>query len=168
MPIKIRIETPADVAAIDAVTVAAFLDTPHAAHTEQFIVKALRGAGKLAVSLVAEDAGAVIGHVALSPVVISDGSQGWYGLGPISVLPDRQRQEIGSRLMLAALDALREIGAVGCALVGDPHFYARFGFRLESALILPEVPPEYFQAILLRGPMPAGTVAFDPAFSAPA
>ena len=65
MPIKIRSETPADVAAIDTVTIAAFLDTPHAAHTEQFIVKALRGAGKLAVSLVAEDAGAVIGHVAL-------------------------------------------------------------------------------------------------------
>ncbi|HEX7988901.1 MAG TPA: N-acetyltransferase, partial [Stenotrophomonas sp.] len=54
MNIQIRPETPADIAAIDAVTVAAFLEAPHTDHTEQFIVAALRRSGQLTVSLVAE------------------------------------------------------------------------------------------------------------------
>lgn len=84
MPLTIRRETPADVAAIEAVTVAAFLNAPHTSHTEQFIVNALRKAGKLTISLVAEEDGQIVGHVAVSPVLISDGTNGWFGLGPIS------------------------------------------------------------------------------------
>lgn len=77
----IRQELPSDVAAIHAVTVAAFSNAPHTDHTEQYIVDALRKAGVLTVSLVAERAGDVVGHVAGSPVSISDGSAGWYGAG---------------------------------------------------------------------------------------
>ncbi len=80
----IREELPSDAAAIHAVTAAAFLNAPHTAHTEQFIVEALRKAGALTISLVAERGGEVVGHVALSPVSISDGSTGWFGLGPVS------------------------------------------------------------------------------------
>ncbi len=80
MEICIRNETPNDAAAIEAVTAAAFLEAPHTSHTEQFIVAALRAAGALSVSLVAEAEGAVVGHVAVSPVTISDGAIGWYGL----------------------------------------------------------------------------------------
>ncbi|HSY09065.1 MAG TPA: N-acetyltransferase, partial [Steroidobacteraceae bacterium] len=71
--------------AIEAVTIAAFLNAPHSGHTEHFIVSALRKAGKLTLSLVADAKGTIIGHVAVSPVSISDGSAGWFGLGPISV-----------------------------------------------------------------------------------
>ena len=85
MKIRIRSETADDVLAIEAVTAAAFRDAPHTSHTEHFIVNALRDAGQLSVSLVAEEDGDVVGHIAISPVSISDGSKHWYGLGPVSV-----------------------------------------------------------------------------------
>ncbi|MEC4630073.1 N-acetyltransferase, partial [Bacillus safensis] len=87
----------------------------------------------------------LLGHVAVSPVTVSDGSTGWYGLGPISVLPARQGQGIGAALMRAAIDALRQQGARGCVLLGEPAYYGRFGFRAEPGLVLPGVPAEYFQ-----------------------
>ena len=91
----IRTETPADADAITAVTIAAFATLEISQHTEQFIVKALRAAGALAVSLVAELDGQMVGHVAFSPVTLSDGTPGWYGLGPVSVLPAYQRHISG-------------------------------------------------------------------------
>jgi putative acetyltransferase len=162
----IRTETHADQAAIHALTKAAFLHAPHTNHTEPFIVDALRAAGALTVSLVAEDNGEIVGHVAISPVVLSDGSSGWFGLGPISVAPARQRQGIGAALMRYALDALRAQGAAGCVLLGDPAYYTRFGFAAHPALVLPGVPPEYFQAIALRGEVPAASVQYHAAFGA--
>jgi putative acetyltransferase len=165
--VRIRPEAAGDAAAIEALTVAAFRDHPHSGHTEQHIVRALRAAGQLTVSLVAiAPEGELIGHVAVSPVAMSDGTRGWYGLGPISVQPARQRLGIGTRLMHAALDALRALGASGCVLVGEPTYYGRFGFRAEPALTIPGVPPEYFQALVLAGPLPHATVTFHPAFDA--
>jgi len=134
MKIEIRNETAADVQAIEAVTIAAFLNAPHTSHTEQYIVSALRKAEKLTVSLVADANGKVIGHVAVSPVSISDGSSAWYGLGPISVMPDHQRRGVGSRLMREALRILREQGAAGCVLLGKPEYYRRFGFQVDPDL----------------------------------
>src|SRR5689334_15629559 len=108
MSIRLRPEVPTDSSAIEAVTVSAFLNAPHTSHTEQHIVSALREAGELAVSLVAETGGVIVGHVAISPVSIADGSLDWFGLGPVSVLPEHQRQGIGSRLIREALRILRE------------------------------------------------------------
>jgi putative acetyltransferase len=120
MNLKIRPETPADVHSIEAVTAAAFLNAPHTSHTEQHIVNALRNAGKLSVSLVAEADGTLIGHIATSPVSIADGASEWFGLAPIAVAPQRQRQGIGSALVLEALRILRERGASGCVVLGEP------------------------------------------------
>jgi putative acetyltransferase len=111
MKIDVRSETAADTAAIEAVTIAAFLHASHTSHTEQVIVEALREAGQLTVSLVADAEGVVVGHVAISPVSIADGASGWYGLGPISVAPEYQRRGIGSCLMREGLRVLREQGA---------------------------------------------------------
>ena len=166
MNLNIRAETAADVAAIEAVTSAAFLNAPHTSHTEQFIVNALRKAGVLTISLVAEADGIVIGHVAVSPVSISDGASGWFGLGPISVAPTRQGRGVGSRLMHEALRTLREQGAAGCVLLGEPEYYGRFDFRADPHLVLAEVPPEYFQAIFLDSSRPHGTVSYHDAFNA--
>ncbi|MGC1523647.1 MAG: N-acetyltransferase [Steroidobacteraceae bacterium] len=166
MNIEIRSETAADVRGIEAVTMAAFLNAPHTSHTEQFIVSALRRAGKLAVSLVADAGGAIIGHVAVSPVSISDGATAWFGLGPISVLPEHQRRGLGARLMGEALRILREQGAAGCVLLGDPNYYSRFGFQVDPNLTLPNVPPEYFQALSLNASRPRGTVWYHEAFNA--
>lgn len=166
MPVDIRHETPDDAAAIEAVTTAAFLDAEHTSHTEQFIVAALRRADQLAISLVADDDGAVIGHVAVSPVTIPEGTTGWFGLGPVSVAPDRQGEGIGAALVDRALEALRASGAAGCVVLGEPAYYGRFGFRAEPSLSLPGVPPEYFQVLAFRGVVPVGTVAYHRAFEA--
>jgi putative acetyltransferase len=172
MNIQIRRETPDDLPAIEAVTIAAFANAPHTSHTEQFIVRALRANNELTLSLVAEDQGQVIGHAALSPVTITDGhgrkTAGWYGLGPISVLPARQGQGIGSRLMEQALAELRAQHAAGCVLLGEPAYYARFGFRAHAGLQLPGVPPAYFMALALHGPVPEGIARYSDAFNATA
>jgi putative acetyltransferase len=166
--IHVRPETAADAPVIHEVTREAFLHAAHTDHTEQFIVDALRNAGALAVSLVAEREGAVVGHVALSAVEVGDGGvgQGWFGLGPISVLPAHQRQGVGVALMLAALQALRDRGAAGCVILGDPAYYGRFGFRPAAPLVLPEVPQEFFQALPLAADLPSGVVRYHAAFAA--
>ena len=162
----IRAELPADAKAIEQVTIQAFNDAPHTDHTEQFIVRELRAAGALALSLVAEIDGQIVGHVAISPVHISDGSQHWFGLGPISVIPQRQRQGIGSALMRAAISALQAQSAQGCVLLGEPDYYRRFGFRTVPGLELPGAPAEYFQALSFEGPPPQGQVSYHRAFNA--
>jgi putative acetyltransferase len=160
----IRPESPGDVEAIHALTAAAFQRAPHTSHTEHLIVDALRAAGQLAVSLVEERQGAVVGHVAVSPVTVSDGTRHWFGLGPISVLPGYQGLGVGSGLMRAALQRLRDQGAGGCVLLGEPAFYGRFGFRAVPNLLLPGVPPEYFQALAFNGRVPPGEVSYHEAF----
>lgn len=164
----IRAETPADIAGIHELTAAAFATAEHSSHTEQFIVDALRARGELPISLLAVDNGRLLGHVAVSPVTVSDGSTGWYGLGPISVLPDRQGQGIGAALMRAAINALRQQDARGCVLLGEPGYYSRFGFRAEPGLVLPGVPAGYFQALCLQPPLVQGEVRYSPAFDATA
>jgi putative acetyltransferase len=166
MQLQIRAETPADVAAVEAVTVAAFLNAPHTSHTEQHIVRALREAGALSISLVAELDGRIVGHVALSRVSISDGAADWFGLGPISVSPAQQRQGIGTRLMQEALRLLIQHHAAGCVLLGDPAYYGRFGFKAHPGLTLPGVPREYFQALCFGAAPARGTVTYHATFNA--
>jgi putative acetyltransferase len=160
----IREELPADAEAITRVTVLAFETLEVSGHTEQFIVRALREAGALTVSLVAEIDGQVVGHVAFSPISISDGSSGWYGLGPVSVLPAYQRQGIGKSLIETGLSMLKDLGGKGCALVGDPAYYERLGFRHYPELILDGVPPEVFLAMPFTDVVPRGAVTFHEGF----
>lgn len=166
--ITVRSEQPGDADTITLVTIAAFAHAEHTSHTEHLIVDALRRARQLSISLVAEDDGQIVGHVAVSPVAISSGEAGWYGLGPISVLPERQRQGIGAQLMHAALVELQQAGAAGCVVLGDPAYYGRFGFVPTAQLVLPDVPPEYFLAISFTGHSPTGTVRYHAAFDATA
>lgn len=164
--IVIRSETGADLNRIAEVTRAAFKTLEISNHTEQFIIEALREAQALSVSLVAEGAGRVIGHIAFSPVTISDGTQNWYGLGPVSVLPAYQRQGIGKALVREGLSRLKDINAQGCCLVGHPDYYRKFGFNNPPGLVYEGVPPEVFFALSFTGHMPQGTVAFHEGFKA--
>jgi putative acetyltransferase len=168
MNLIIRNEEEGDVDAIDSVTTAAFLNAPHTDHTEQYIVRELRNSNALSISLVAENQGEIVGHVAISPVTISDGSKEWFGLGPISVSPNIQRSGIGSKLMRSVLESLKNSGASGCVLLGDPAYYSRFGFQTAPSLVLPEVPPEYFQSLQFSGVLPSGEVTYHEAFNAKA
>ncbi|MCY1379125.1 hypothetical protein D3C81_2016270 [compost metagenome] len=70
--------------------------------------------------------------------------------------------------MHAALAGLRELAAQGCVLLGDPAYYARFGFAPQPGLVLPGVPPEYFQALSFSGHWPQGEVSYHLAFEATA
>ena len=163
---SIRDETDADVTAITEVTVAAFITLEVSDQTEQFVIEALRAANALSLSLVAESEGRVIGHIAFSPLTISDGTQNWYGLGPVSVKPEFQRQGIGKALIEEGLSWLKEINARGCCLVGHPEYYRKFGFNNVSDLVCEGVPQEVFFALSFDGHVPHGVVTFHEAFSA--
>jgi putative acetyltransferase len=162
----IRSETISDIGAISKVTIAAFKTLAISNHTEQFIINALRDANALTISLVAEIDGEVAGHIAFSPVSISDGSPNWYGLGPISVLPKYQKQGIGKSLVLKGLSLLKDMGGQGCALVGDPGYYERFGFKNIPDLIYENIPQEVFLVLPFNKNIPQGTVVFHKGFSA--
>ncbi len=164
--VVIRDETDADVGVISDVTIAAFKTLEISNHTEQFIIEALRVAKALTVSLVAEIDGRVVGHIAFSPVNISDDTRDWYGLGPVSVLPEYQRRGIGKSLIREGLSRLKDLNARGCCLVGHPDYYKKLGFKNILGLVHEGVPPEVFLALSLDGHIPQGTVTFHEAFKA--
>jgi putative acetyltransferase len=164
--IVIRNEMDDDVSTITEVTIAAFKTLAISNHTEQFIIEALRAADALTVSLVAEVNGRVIGHIAFSPVTISDGTPNWYGLGPVSVLPEHQRQGIGKALIWEGLSRLKDLNARGCCLVGHPDYYKKFGFKNISGLMLEGVPQDVFFTLSFDGHTPQGTVTFHEGFKA--
>jgi putative acetyltransferase len=166
LELLIRTETSADIEAITEVTSAAFKTLEISNHTEQFIIQALRAAEVLTVSLVAEMHGRVVGHVAFSPVTISDGTQDWFGLGPVSVLPEYQRKGIGKALIQEGLSRLKDLNARGCSLVGHPEYYRKFGFTNISGLVHEGVPQEVFLALSFDGHIPQGTVTFHEGFKA--
>jgi len=120
--ILIRDEKTSDFSAITELTVAAFATMEISGHTEQFIIEALRAAKALTISLVAEVDGRVVGHIAFSPVTMSDGTKDWYGLGPVSVLPEYQRRGVGKALIQEGLSHLKNLKAKGCCLVGHPQY----------------------------------------------
>lgn len=165
MTVEIRAEAPGDIASIRAVTAAAFEHAPFSTQTEAAIVDTLRRAGALSLSLVATDEGELVGHVAFSPVLIDGQTGGWYGLGPLSVHPNRQRQGIGQSLVARGLGELRDRGAAGCVVFGEPGYYRRFGFRGDADLSYAGAPPGYFQRCVFRGTPPKGEVRYHTAFA---
>jgi putative acetyltransferase len=162
----IRNETASDFDAITEITIAAFRTLAISNHTEQFIINSLRAADALTISLVAEIDGRVVGHIAFSPVTISDGSIGWYGLGPVSVLPEYQKQGIGKSLVNKGLSMLKELDGRGCAVVGDPNYYERFGFRNIPELVHEGIPQEVFLVLPFTENIPQGIVVFHEGFLA--
>lgn len=164
LPVLIRPEAPGEAQAIERVHVAAFESHTHSRQTEHLIVRALRAAGALAVSLVAERDGEVIGHIAFSAALINGQDCGWQLLGPVGVLPEHQRKGVGCQLVREGLAAIRRLGARGCVLVGEPAYYGRFGFAQSPSLSMPDVPSEYLLGLSFDGRMPEGAVSHHPAF----
>jgi Predicted acetyltransferase len=160
----IRPETAHDIPEIQKLIAIAFEGAPHSDGTEGAIVDALRAAGALTTSLVAERDGVVTGHVAFSPIDIDGKSFNWYGLGPVAVLPDQQRQGIGVQLIEAGLEEIKALGARGCVVLGDPAYYGRFGFSADAALQFPGIPPEYFQRLSFGDDDRNGIVRYHSAF----
>jgi putative acetyltransferase len=162
----IRPENSADVAAIRSLVTAAFRDAPHSGGNEADIVDGLRTGGALTLSLVAEDEGRIVGHVAFSPVAVNAEDVGWFGLGPIAVLTDKRRRGSGAALVETGLRRLRELGGRGCVVLGDPAYYRRFGFESDPGLRFADVPSGHFQRLVIDGEPLRGVVSYHPAFSA--
>ena len=160
----VRGERPEDAAAIRRVTEAAFAGHPHSEGTEPAIIDRLRADGDLALSLVAEADSEIIGHAAFSPTILSGGQDGWFSLGPISVLPERQGQGIGRALIEAAVAHWRNAGAQGLVVLGDPDLYGRFGFLRGAPLHLRGPLAGYFQVLPFTADIPDSAVGFAPAF----
>jgi putative acetyltransferase len=165
--VVVRAERPGDVPAIRQVNDLAFGQPG-----EGLLVDALREAGQLTVSLVAEPAGEIVGHIAFSPVTIEGhpDASGLAGLGPMAVRPDLQRRGIGSRLVREGLAASSAAGFRAVVLLGHPEYYPRFGFVPASRFSLRcvyDAPDEAFMALeLVPGALAslAGTVHYAPAF----
>ena len=94
------------------------------------------------------------------------GAKNWFGLGPISVAPDCQKQGIGTKLVNEGLNLLEDLGAAGVCVVGDGGYYERFGFRSPNGLKHEGVPQENFLALSFCNRIPTGVVHFHRAFTA--
>ena len=164
MSYAIRPERRGDEGTIFALTEAAFRDMPFSDGDEQHLVDRLRADGDLTLSLIAEDADRIVGHIAFSPVTIGGEDMNWFGLGPVSVWPERHKQGVGSALIKRGIAEMQERGAAGIVLLGSNEYYPRFGFRHDPQLTYPGPPPEYFQVLPLDGELPSGQVAYAPAF----
>ncbi len=162
----IRFERADDADAIHDLTWAAFEPMDFSDNSEARIIRNLRASGDLALSLVAEEGGEIVGHVAFSPVTIDGIKGGWFGLGPISVKPERQKQGIGRALILKGLELLQERDAVGCALIGNPAVYRGVGFESDGKLTYGDLDTRYVQRIVFKGSPPSGALKFSPAFDA--
>ncbi len=162
----IRVEEENDRAAVHAANASAF-ETP----AEANLVDALREQAMPVVSLVAEDNGAVVGHIMFSPVSLS-GYPGLkvMGLAPMAVAPKHQRKGIGSALVRAGLEECKQQGFVAVVVLGHPEYYPRFGFSPASSFGIDceyEVPAEVFMAIELQAgglSEKAGRVKYNAAF----
>jgi putative acetyltransferase len=127
----IRRETAADIAQIHNVNERGF-----GGAGEADLVDALREQATPFISIVADDDGAIVGHICFSPVIIehADGSTiEIIGLAPMAVAPERQNQGIGSRLVRFGLDECRRAGFPAVVVLGHPEYYPRFGFRPASS-----------------------------------
>lgn len=174
--LRLRRSTPEDVGAIRALTAAAFATAPHRAPPADatddpgeaaLVVWLLEDPAAIPqLSLVAERGDDLIGHVVCSRGRIDDSPA--LGLGPVSVRPDQQRGGVGSALVHAVLGAAQALDEPVVVLLGDPAYYARFGFSPASALGIAAPEPQWddlFQARALGpGPVPSGTFRYAEPF----
>jgi putative acetyltransferase len=164
---QIRAEHVDDIRAVHAVNAAAFETS-----AEANLVDALREQAHPLVSLVAEDEAIVVGHIMFSPVtLVGHTSLHLAGLAPMAVVPSRQRQGIGARLVREGLERCRQAGFGGVVVLGHAEYYPRFGFVPASRFGLRseyDVPDDVFMALELEtGALQGrwGTIRYHPAFA---
>ena len=160
----IREETSADADGIHILTQKAFAPMPYSSGSEGPIIDQLRRDGDLVLSLVMDDDGPIVGHVAFSKIQIDGKWDKWYCLGPISVAPDKQSQGIGKALVGEGMRRLRALGANGCILIGNPAYYVRLGFQCNGQLRYGALDPSLIQYMAFQGPPPKGTLTHADAF----
>jgi putative acetyltransferase len=136
---------------IAAVTIAAFARQYGAGDGEAALIAGLRADGDVVAELVALEDGHVVGHAMFSRLVVDPAERKIAALAPVCARIDRQNSGIGSALIRAGLDACRAQGFDAVAVLGDPGYYARFGFSREAARALgSEYSGDHFQALALK------------------
>ena len=159
---EVREEVATDHDAVRSIVEAAFGQRNEAA-----LVDALRREGDAAISLVAIESGAVIGHIMLSRMTAPLRA---LGLAPVSVSPRHQRRGGGSRLIQESLRLATAEGWEAVFLLGDPGYYSRFGFRadLAAAFASPYAGPHFMALELVESALAGkgGDVAYAHAFAA--
>lgn len=162
---EVRREEPRDRVAVRHVNELAF-----GSPTEANIVDVLRSDAS-AISLVADAEGQVVGHITFSPVRVEGAPEvSALALGPMAVLPDRQRTGIGTTLVRAGLEQCRRSGVGAVFVVGYPSYYPRFGFDAAAKSGFScefDVPADVFMVVeLIPGTLAGrtGTVHFHEAF----
>ena len=161
---EIRPEHSGDEEAIYELTRIAFEPMFFSDGSEAPLVTQLREDGDLIISLVAEKEGEIVGHIAFSPATIYGCHDGWYGLGPVSVHPDVQRQGIARTLVETGLKILKDSGSNGCVLTGNPDIYTRLGFQSDGNLSYGSLDRQFILWTVFSGPTPRGEIKFAPAF----
>lgn len=173
--ITIRQETPDDYARVIELTAKAFETMPYSEGDEDKLVDRLHKAPTFIpeLSLLAELDSQLAGHILFTPLVIDNGQKQFQSLilGPVSVLPEFQKQGIGGQLIIAGHQKARDLGFQSVILIGHPKYYPRFGYKtasrwgLKVAMELPS--DEVFMAVeLVEGGLSgvSGTVIFPPEF----
>ncbi len=161
--IAIRPEVPADATDVRELLVRAFETS-----AEAELVDRMRRDGDIVLALVATDAQAVVAHVAFPRLRIENAGREFpvIGLAPLAVSETHRRRGVGAALVRAGLDRLRAQGETLAFVLGDPAYYARFGFALGTAQPFTCVyAGPYFMALRLSDAAPrAGTVRYPAAF----
>mgnify|MGYP000212258637 CR=1 FL=1 len=168
MSLIIRPEAPADIPAVFHVNQRAF-----GRDNEARLVNKLRDENAIVLSLVAQVDETIVGHILFSPVTIRDGETEWQalGLGPMAILPEFQKQGIGSKLIRAALAELKALGHDVVIVLGHAEYYPRFGFQPAQPFGIRweiDVPAEVFRlAELTPGALRGrrGIARYHPAFA---
>jgi putative acetyltransferase len=165
--VNIRRETPADAAAVRRVNESAFETS-----TEADLVERLHAGARPLVSLVAEEDGAIVGHILFSPVTLSGAAETpIMGLAPMAVVPAHQQRGIGSALVRAGLLACKELGFDAVVVLGHAEYYPRFGFQPAARFGVSceyDVPDDVFMALeLTAGALgrTGGTIRYHGAFA---
>jgi putative acetyltransferase len=164
---RIRTAHPEDAAGIRVVNISAFGTT-----AEADLVDALCARAAPNISLVADDDGAIVGHILFTPLTRdADHDLKVMGLAPLAVAAGRQRQGIGTALMHAGLDECWQLGAAAVAVLGHANYYPRFGFVPASKFGLMsqyDVPDDIFMIVEgRRGALAGkhGLLRYHPAFA---
>jgi predicted N-acetyltransferase YhbS len=154
LQITIREEKPEDYSPVSELIATAFRSMPHADGDEHLLVEALRKniAFIPALSLVAETSDRLVGHILFTPLQIIRDDKVHYSLAlaPVSVLPEYQKQGIGSRLISEGHRIAKSLGYTSCFVLGHPDYYPRFGYLPSSNWKIDPpagTPPEAFMAI---------------------
>lgn len=160
----IRVERPGDEAAIHALTKRAFVGAPYSDGDEADVIDRLRADGDLLLSLVALERAEIIGQVTCSRATLSNGEEGWMVIGPVAVAAEHRGKGLGRALMDAGETAMRETGAKGITVLGDPGLYSRLGYVQHTPMTLEGELGKFLQVKSFGAAIPSATLTYASAF----